>query len=102
MLYDYIVLLHCATMVNNYDVYFLSSSLKSFYYIYSHNIYAYILIYTGGLDEDTIAALRDDRELEEEELMMAEVAEHGEVLGQRIHSYVHTLLIILCMYYSIV
>lgn len=35
----------------------------------------------GGVDEDTIAAMRDDNELEEEDLMLAEVAAHGCVLG---------------------
>jgi hypothetical protein len=37
----------------------------------------------AGVDEDTIAAMRDDRELEEEELMLAEVAQFGVVQGAR-------------------
>ena len=35
----------------------------------------------AGVDEETIAALRDDRELEEEELMVHEVLETGSVTG---------------------
>lgn len=35
----------------------------------------------AGVDEETISAMRDDRELEEEEIMLAEVRQHGQILG---------------------
>jgi hypothetical protein len=37
----------------------------------------------AGVDEETISTLRDDRELEEEEIMLAEVRRHGQLTGAK-------------------